>query len=58
VPAGLPAADEPAGMPPADVPAAVPTAAMAAPAPQVVPPPEDTPIRSWLKEKLHMGGGQ
>jgi hypothetical protein len=49
--------DQPAAsVPPAYVPAAVPPPTMA---PQVVPPPDDNkPIRSWLKEKLHLGDGQ
>jgi hypothetical protein len=48
-----------ASVPVADVPAAVPPPAMMPPAPQVVPQPqEDKPIRSWLKEKLHLGNGQ
>lgn len=46
--------DEPAAVaPPADVP---PPAYVPPPAPQVVSPPQpQTPVRSWLKEKLHLG---
>jgi hypothetical protein len=50
--------DEPAAVaPPADVPADVPPPAyVPPPAPQVISPPEpQTPVRSWLKEKLHLG---
>ncbi|CAN5227622.1 hypothetical protein BH09ACT8_BH09ACT8_24680 [soil metagenome] len=45
--------DEPAAVAPVDVP---PPAYVPPPAPQVVAPPQpQTPVRSWLKEKLHLG---
>jgi hypothetical protein len=51
--ATAPTADVPAAMPPPPPPAMMPP--QVAP---VVPPEPQTPIRSWLKEKLHMGDGQ